>query len=140
MDVNFKLLKIDHHGCTIYSLSNGDDLVVDIKAPYDPDKHRFHLHQKNHFKWKGQFAPEDHHEFKEIFNSIKDSTGVLLASHGKGKSNEGILFMQWVKKHHKQTNDPFFIGNINSEGLTEPQILAEADKFLGLEHTRMRKE
>jgi len=131
---NFGLIKIDHHGCTIYSLGGEQEKLKATDAPYDPSKHRFHLHHKKMFTWKGQYAAEDHHEFKEIFEFIKSLDGVLIASHGKGKSNEGDHLENFIRKHHKDYGDAFFKGRISDNHKTEKELLANADKELGLIH------
>ncbi len=131
---NFGLIKIDHHGCAIYLLGGENEELKSKDTPYDPNKHRFHLHHKNAFTWKGQYASEDHHEFKEIFESIKDLDGVLIASHGKGKGNEGDHLENFIRKHHKDYGDAFFKGRIGDNHKTEKELLANADKELGLIH------
>ena len=131
---NFGLIKIDHHGCAIYSLGGGNEKLKSKDEPYDPSKHRFHLHHKNEATWKGQYAAEDHHEFKEIFELVKGFDGVLIASHGKGKSNEGDHLEGFIRKHHHDYGDAFFLGRISDNHKTEREILASADEKLSLIH------
>lgn len=128
------LLKIDHHGAVVYTLGGLEEGVVDTNTPYDPEKLHWHLHNKK--VNNGKNNNEDVHFIKEVIDEIKDFKGLVIASHGKGKANEGDVFKKYLEQHHKNLHNMVISTIETDEHETEKQMLAKVDHEALLEHLR----
>jgi hypothetical protein len=97
------LVTIDHHDARIYNLAGeGDGVPTDIK-PYDPHHFRHHLAHKDQSNERGQRASEGPGFFKDIAESLKDATTIVLVGHGTGKSNEAAQLSDYLSQHYPMT-------------------------------------
>lgn len=131
---HYGLLSISHHEATIWTLGGSDEHVNQDLKPYDPTHEKWHLHKKHQHKG-GQYAAEDHHYFEEIVKTIRTYDRVILADHGKGKSNEGMVFEKYLNQHHKDLKN-LIIMDMDNSNITEPQLLAKADAIVLLHHNK----
>lgn len=128
------LLKIDHHGAVIYQLGGIDEKILNTNIPYDPEKIHWHLHNKK--VNDGKNNNEDIHFFKEIISELNNFSGLVIASHGNGKANEGNLFKKFLETHHKGIFNMIVSSIETDEHETENEMLAKVDHNALLTHLR----
>lgn len=122
--IKIGLIKLDRKNATIYKLGNRDEReIVEFTM-----EHKFDLGHRGHD------AQIDISYLKEIEKSLKVFDGIIIASHGTGKSNEGEIL-----KKHLETHDHILAEKIiklieTDEHETENQLLAKADSLLELKH------
>lgn len=99
------LVTIDHHEARVFhlDLKPDDPANKDIK-PRDPHHFLHHLAHKDQSREEGQRAAEDPAYYEQIAQAVIAAVPfgrVVVVGHGKGHSNAGHIFINWVKLHHR---------------------------------------
>ncbi|WP_281612527.1 hypothetical protein [Flammeovirga sp. SubArs3] len=134
MENSIALLKIDHHGADIYKLGGKTEGEIASEQPYDPEHIHWHLHNKK--VKNGKNNNEDTAFFKDIINDLQGFKGLVVASHGTGKANEGDVFIKYLEDHHKSLHQLVISKVETDEHETEKQLLAKIDEAALLDHLR----
>ena len=135
-----RLVVIDNEKSCIYNLEdNSGSLGLKVMDPYGFRKHLSQKHQQGDFQgqqFKGQRVSGEPTYFKDISRNLYSCTQFLLFSHGKGHSNAGGDFINFMKRSDQELLSKF-IANVRCDtNLTENEILAKAKEYLGYEAAR----
>ena len=135
-----RLVVIDNEKSCIYNLEDNQGSVgIKMSDPYGLRKHLSQKHQQGNFQgqnFQGQRMSREPSYFKDIARHLHDCEQFALLSHGKGHSNAGNDFVNFMKRSDKELLAKY-VANIRCDtNLTENEILAEARNFFGTEEQR----
>ena len=92
---------IDHAGARIY------DLPISAEREMPQETHHLHpsIDRTQHDADREETYPADHQFFDAIARDLPGSGRIVVISHGKGQSNEGAHFLNYLAKHHSTAHD-----------------------------------
>jgi hypothetical protein len=127
------MVVVDHHGAKIYRIEPGSGEASPRKiAPYDPHHFLHHLTHKDQLREEGQRAPEDPGFYRQISDALAAAGRILVAGHGKGKSNAARHLVEYLRLHHHETYQRV-VREVEADlsAITTPQLLELAEQALG---------
>ncbi len=117
------LVLVDHHEARIYRIGgeSGDQPGATVR-PDDPYGFHRHLIHRKEAHYRGERVPEDESYFRHIGESLSFADEIVLVGHGKGKSNEAFLLLEFLQAH-----DPSLAHRITAVEDMDLSSLSEAE-------------
>jgi hypothetical protein len=128
------MVVVDHHGAKIYRIELGsDDSPPHAITPYDPHHFLHRLTHKDQLREEGQRAREDSSFYRRIGDTLAGAGRILVAGHGKGKSNAAQHLLEYLRTHHRETYQRIVRDiEVDLSAITTPQLLELAKQTFGL--------
>jgi hypothetical protein len=131
--VDSALVVVEHHEARIYhvAVKPGEGSADEIR-PYDPHHFLHHLAHKDQLREEGQRAPEDFGYYEQISNALVSASRIVVAGHGKGKSNAARHLVEHLRVHHPETHRRIVAEReLDLSATTPRELLVVARQALG---------
>jgi hypothetical protein len=122
------LIVIDHHEARIFAIDvPGHGTTQQEIHPYDPHHFLHHLTHRDQPRERGQRAHEDTTYYERMAQALVAAHRIVIIGRGTGHSDAGRHLVEYLAKHHVETEQKILCALIaDLSHTTEPELLALA--------------